>query len=132
MATYKRQLKDKDGNIIIPATGVTGDYSTTEQDTGYTWVDGRHIYKKTINFGELPNNTAKSVAHGISGLDYVIKYDCMVDMGTGTWFSLPSVSFNNVSLQIDITITTDNVRIQCLSDRSTNTCYVTIYYVKTS
>lgn len=132
MATYKRQLKDKDGNIIIPATGVTGDYSTTEQDTGYTWIDGRHIYKKTIDFGGLPNNNVRNVAHGISGLDYVIKYECMVDMGIGTWFSLPLVSFNNVNLQVIINITTDYVRIQCLSDRSGDTCYVTLYYVKTS
>lgn len=30
-------------------------YSTTELNTGYTWVDGRIIYKKTILWGAGPN-----------------------------------------------------------------------------
>lgn len=47
-------------------------YSTTEQVTGDRWIDGKPIYRKTINFGAMPNATTKSVAHGISGLSAII------------------------------------------------------------
>lgn len=43
-------------------------YSTTEQIVG-KWIDGKPLYRKVINFGTLPNNTTKNVAHGISNVD---------------------------------------------------------------
>ena len=43
---------DPDTNVISATGGGGGgggiNYSTTEQDTGITWTDGRHIYQKTI------------------------------------------------------------------------------------
>lgn len=33
----------------IDFTTLGENYSTTEKDTGFTWVDGKHIYKKTIS-----------------------------------------------------------------------------------
>lgn len=38
-------------NDVISATGSSGggiNYSTSEQDTGLLWIDGKHIYQKTI------------------------------------------------------------------------------------
>ena len=32
----------------IDFTTLPGNYSTTEQNTGYTWIDGKPIYKKTV------------------------------------------------------------------------------------
>ena len=67
MATYKKQLKDKNGNIIYPDVGLNLDavvysddpttsvqdmvdpytYSTTETRIG-TWIDGKPIYRKVV------------------------------------------------------------------------------------
>ncbi len=43
--------------------------SFTEQNTGLKHTDGKDIFQITINFGALPNNAAKPVAHGIAGID---------------------------------------------------------------
>lgn len=36
------------------------DYSTTEQDTGRVWIDGRKVYKRVVNYEE-------TTVHGSSG-----------------------------------------------------------------
>lgn len=59
------------------------DYSTTEQDTGAKWIDGKAIYKKTINFGVMPNNATKGVAHGISSLYDIVRYEAATSTGAG-------------------------------------------------
>lgn len=48
------------------------DYSTTEHLIGANWDDGNPIYRKVVDFGALPNNTTKDVAHGITNLDVVV------------------------------------------------------------
>ena len=44
----------------------TDSYSTGETLTNKTWIDGRPIYRKVISCGALPNNTTKTVAHGVT------------------------------------------------------------------
>lgn len=88
MATYKKQLKDQNGDNIIPALGtatVTGtnidwtttaqSYSTTEVDTGATWIDGKPIYKKTIDMGTLPAAGATTTSD-VSSLNIETLVDC--------------------------------------------------------
>ena len=50
---------------------VADKYSTTEQVIG-TWIDGKPIYRKVINFGSLPNAESKSVAHNIANIDFIV------------------------------------------------------------
>ena len=42
-------------------------YSSTEHVIG-TWIDGKPIYEISVDTGALPNNTSKSVAHGVSNM----------------------------------------------------------------
>lgn len=51
------------------------DYSPDERDTGCRWTDGKKIWRRTINFGMLPNVAWKTVAHGIANINEVISYD---------------------------------------------------------
>lgn len=56
-----------------PASGGVN-YSTSEQDTGLKWTDGKAIYQKTINFtvaggGYISNPT------GITGIETLIKHE---------------------------------------------------------
>jgi len=116
-------------NIDFSTLG--GNYSTTEQDTGYTWIDGKAIYKKTIDFGNLPNNASKSVSHNISNLDKVIKIEETIDNGTSYPHGFVLISSATASAtgwnlygndtQISITTT---------ADRSTIYAYITLYYTK--
>ena len=110
-----------------------GNYSTSEQDTGFTWVDGKHIYKKTVNFGALPDSADKTVAHGISNLSRVIKIESISYKSAETNFTpLPSPGVSGSTYSINLQVDATGVTILTGSDRSNETAYVTIYYTKSN
>ena len=119
----------------IDLSTLDGNYSTTEFDTGYTWVDGKTIYKKTINFGALPNTTMKSVSHGISNIDYVLKIEGIAKRDSdGVFFQIgnspnPTVG---ITTAISVTADSDSVDITTGTDRSGMNGYVTLWYTKSA
>lgn len=110
------------------------DYSTSEINTGATWIDGSAIYKKTVNFGTLPNATSKDVAHGISNLGRVVKIEGYAFRSSdSTNFPIPFASENGANNCIGITVTQTNISIGTGTDRSNiSECYVTLYYTKSA
>ena len=70
-------LKNPDGETIYPVTkasavdGINVNYSTSEVDTGTTWIDGSHIYRKVLT-GTAANSINEMVAHGITNFDCLI------------------------------------------------------------
>lgn len=139
MAGYIKTIK-QNTDVIYPVTtaeaviglGAEG-YSTEETVSGGTWIDGSTIYKKTINFGALPNATNKAVAHGISNLNRVIRVEAIADYGTGnTKFPIPFSSPTGLGSGVSLTIESSTIDIRTGSDRSGATAYVTIYYTKSS
>lgn len=108
------------------------DYSTSEVDTKVKWVDGKTIYRKTINFSNLPNNSTKNVAHGVSGLSQLVKIDAIMNRpGTnGGFYLLPFVSKAAANDQVEVSVNDTNVSIATNIDWSSCTAYVTIYYTK--
>lgn len=109
------------------------DYSTSEINTGATWINGAPIYKKTVNFGALPNATSKDVAHGISNLERVVKIEGYAYRSSDdTNFPIPFAS-ENTGASIGVSTTSTNISIGTGIDRSNVTeCYVTLYYTKSS
>lgn len=122
-------------NKIDFTTFGSGNYSLNEQNTGFTWIDGNIIYKKTIDTGQLPNNTTKYVAHGISNLDVVIKVEAIAYRQTpGQWQPLPLVyEGSDSAFNCKICVSSTNVELGASQDRTAfGTSYTTIYYTKTS
>lgn len=107
------------------------DYSTNEINTGAKWIDGSPIYKKTIDFGALPNNTTKLVAHGISNFLRLIRLEGITYTSAGVYTSVPFVPSSPNSL-CDCSVDSTNIRMQSLDNRSGWTAYVTLYYIKSS
>lgn len=102
------------------------DYSTSEINTGAKWIDGKTIYKKTISFGSLPNNTCQSVAHGITNLGSFVKgIEAFMVQGQHIW-ALPYTSVTIV--EADST----NITITDKADLSAFDAYVTVYYTKSN
>lgn len=103
------------------------DYSTTEKVVG-TWVSGKPIYQKTIDFGALPNNTTKSVAHGISNLDFIVELCGSAKRPSdNTYIKLPD------SPGQDLYVQGANLVVGTNSNKSGYTStYITIQYTKTS
>ena len=109
------------------------DYSTSEINTGAKWVDGSAIYKKTVDIGTLPNSTTKTVAHGISNLDYCIQFWGTAKNSSGNHIVLPWPSKDVVSSAIELTITSTDVSITTADGwPAAYSGYVTLYYTKSS
>lgn len=116
-------------------TGATGvgvlNYSTSEQSTGITWINGKTIYQKTLNCGALPNATTKTINHGISGLSRVIKLEGIATTGT-YYYNLPlTYQGSDSNYNVELYATSTQIGIKCNTNRSMFTSsYVTIFYTK--
>ena len=119
---------------VYGASPVIMDYSTVEVDTGTKWIDGSIIYKKTINFGTLPNATNKTVNHNISNLGRVIKSEGWAySSGSSLFVMIPAVSVSAVANGISLGVTDTLVKVSSGSDQTAFTeCYITLYYTKSS
>lgn len=131
MATYRKLLKNRNGDIIIPVTDLMGDYSTTELFTGCHWIDGRKIYKKTINFGSLPNNNTKRVNLSISNLKKIVKIDQHVTNGSDD-SALVLMSSTVTNTGFNLYILNQQICVGTNSDRSSISAHFTVYYTKTT
>ena len=118
------------GNIDYAT--LSGNYSETEVDTGFTWIDGKQVFKKTVDCGYLASgSTTKEIPHNIT-FDKIIKIDCFCQNNGGVWFPIP---YQNPSLSsgIRLAATTTNIEIQSGGmDRTSYYAYATVYYTKPS
>ena len=121
---YLKYTKSTDSAISI---GEETEYSTSEKIVG-SWIDGKPIYQKTINFGSLPNASDKSVAHGISSIGYVV--DIKGTAKSGSSYSLINDVNTTTNIINRVYVDATNVTIQTKNDRTAWTAYITIQYTK--
>ena len=125
-------LHDADGEVIYPQTISDMDYSTTEQDTGCKWIDGKPIYKKTFSF-TLANAEATTINHGISNFGLLIKFEgSVVQSGTKN-VPIPR-TLANLNYQIGLEgVTTTSFEIDVgTSGPRGKQAYMTLWYTKTT
>lgn len=117
---------------MIDWTTMPGSYSTTEQKTPFTWVDGKPIYKKTISCGGGSNKN-KTVNHNISNLSRTIKIEGQAYDGS---VSIPipfTATGDGASSSIQVYVSSTLIAINCGVDRSNLIeMYVTLWYTKTT
>lgn len=127
-------LSANQGRILnnkIQALVDYANYSTSEINTGATWIDGSTIYKKTIATGALPNvGSPTSVAHGIANLNTVISLSGFAKNGT-IQIPLPFPFVNNSTLSMFVT-ENGYIQFDTTDNRSDFSGYVTMYYTKSS
>lgn len=100
------------------------EYRTTERYLG------KPVYTKAINFGVIPNNSVKSVSHGIANMDV-----CFMVYGHETFNHRPIPTMNlsgNFSTQIGVTVTSKEAAICTMSDLGNDTAIVVAKYTKTT
>lgn len=109
-------------------------YSTTEIKTNKTWIDGKPIYRKVVDYGTLPNSSSVTIAHNISNISFVTNATAIIydPNGTQTFRTLSWSSPSNLSYAIAFEISTTGVIITTGSDRTAYKAYVTIEYTKTT
>ena len=109
-------------------------YSTDEKLVG-CWIDGKPLYKKTVDCGSMPNAPTKNVAHGISNLDKTIDIN-------GFWYDsshaggkIPQPTEQYASSNWGVRVTTNPTNIVIVTSNSgwsSYNTYVTLYYTKTT
>jgi len=93
----------------------------------------RQVYRKVINFGALPNNATKTVAHGLtinSSYSFTRIYGAATNVANGFYIPLPYAS-STASDIIELLVDNTNVNLKTVSDMSAyTTCYVILEYLK--
>lgn len=110
---------------------MAGNYSLTEIDTGYTWIDGRHIYKKTISVAstQITSGSDNELPHGISNFDRAIAVTGHLFLDNGSTRIATGGSKDHRYSIGNI----DSTKFTYFSTLATaGTYYFTIYYTKTS
>lgn len=137
---------DTPGTATTPAASVQAsdinwstmpfNYSTTEVDTGCTWIDGKPIYKKTYSMGALINGGG-TLAQNISSLDFETVVELRgiaINPTTKNVRPLPLVA-NELSDMVRIDVTNNAIRVITTTGSSWATAYnayVTLWYTKTT
>lgn len=111
-------------NQIINSSLLRDNYSTNETLTSKVWINGKPIYRKVINMGNLNNATGKSVNHGISNMDKTVGIMGIAD--NGSTYVL-GAGFND-----EIYWTKTAVIWNTKTNRTTYTAYVVLEYTKTT
>jgi hypothetical protein len=141
---YPVTLKTASGAGVLIITGQTLDVycdgtniktngvnlGTTETITNDYFM-GYPVYAKVVNFGALPNNTTKNVAHSISGTYTIMHIFSTPFNSSGLYLNLNHVDPSSISQAVEIFVDSTNVTIKTAADFSTFTkCYVTLKYIK--
>lgn len=128
---YTKTTDTAGSGKFTPAGTQTEHYSTEEQVIG-TWF-GETLYRKTVNFGALPNNATKTVAHGISNLKYIKSYEGTAkSTSNGYYLTLPYIHSTSASRYVEMYFDSTNISIATKEDRSVyDICYITLEYTKT-
>ena len=125
-------LHDANGEIIYPQTISDMNYSTSEQDTGCKWIDGKKIYKKTFSF-TLANAEATTVNHGISNFGLLIRYEGAAVPSNTKNVPIPR-TLANLNYQIGLEgVTTTSFEIDVATNGPRGKqAYMTLWYTKTT
>ena len=117
-------------NNIIEALNKkdTGYYLTTTFNTGQVFFNAnndfnqlRSVYRIVVPFGALPNNTTKSVAHGITNLGTTwsqVRLDVSSTQPNTKSIDIPGFDPADITKPINVWVDGTNVNIQTTSNMS--------------
>ena len=127
-------------DILSPLPSARGnwvEYSTTEQRVG-TWIDGKPIYQKTINYGSTVSVGTTEKQTELADLTS-LGIDTLVDMW-GKFFSsggsmIKVFNSSPSAMTVELYVSSNKLYLQSVRGSSTVTLseiYVTIQYTKTT
>ena len=122
------------GASNIDFSTLSGNYSTTEVDTGYTWTGGQKIYKKTIETGAFSGTGILEKDHGISDFSFPVAIQGWgLDGGLAEFKTLPYVRGEDTTFTgIGIAVTPTKIRIKRNANYVISNSWFTLWYTKTS
>ena len=109
-------------------------YTTTEQDTGKKWINGKSIYQKSITFNTTGSGAEETGANNenFSYIDTLISLDAILNMPNGERYpnsytnpSAPSIQYFQLKFA-----NWNNAQVLRYQTRSVGTVTMTILYTK--
>lgn len=126
----ENKVRDADMNEIKSVTNNNAailnnnlTYSSTEKNTGKTWIDGKEIYRTMVEVDlTSEHSTNYSYTHDIADIDNITSIDGILKRSADAgWISINSYSANSYRISVVGTKTTLNIQ---------NVGYVgTAYYI---
>jgi hypothetical protein len=106
-----------------PPMSIGTEYRTTKR------FDGKHVYTKAFNTGNLPINTSATIAHGIKNVDKTVSVRGYI---TGLGASVTIPYYDATNNWIGITFQRNNYTIATGHDASSFTAVLIAEYTKTT
>lgn len=123
-AGYYRLTEFINGQLFFPDPALTATSATAPTD--------RAVFRLVVNFGALPNNTTKTVAHGLtvtSGYTFTRMYGTASIPGS-SFLPIPYASATAANI-IELSADGTNVSITTGKDLTAyTTCYVILEFIK--
>lgn len=138
------EMDDIVENIEAINNAASMNYSTSEVDTGATWIDGKTIYKKTFhkNIPSASRYDGYSIALGISNLETPVKLEGVRKRSSTTYPEISAIPFcihmNNsdaIWIDVNIDLSTNELQVACnlsVGYGGVVDDYITFYYTKSS
>ncbi len=107
-------------------------YSTSNEVPIGTWIDGKTIYRKAMNWGAMPNATTVTKNHNIANIDYIVQV-CGISKNNLTPPNYQNIPTANSTLEYNCALwaNKNQIGMKTGDDRSYQTAYVWIEYTKT-
>lgn len=105
------------------------DWSTTEQETGLEWLNGKPIFQKTVAV-TMPNNNTTNTAHGITGIDELVDQYGQAQVAGPFFIPLPR-SGKALITYLHVSVNATNIVLRSANNYSAYTGNVTLLYTKT-
>lgn len=113
-----------EGKDITKFEIITGEEIATNE-----YRDGKQVFMKIINIGNLPNNSRSTIPTGLSNVSYLMDKISGNAYTSNVRIKLP-FSYPDVASCIGIMIVDNNIFINTGTDRTAYTGYVVLYYTK--
>lgn len=104
-------------------------YETREHRIG-TWIGGKPLYRKVVDFGSLPNASYKDVSLGVNENVTVVQLTGVAYSASGNAMALPYAAADGYEIALSYQHETKQVRIQTYGDRSACTAMIVVQYIK--
>ena len=105
-------------------------YSTGEVMIG-TWIDGKPLYRKVVDTGQI-SSTTKTVAHNVIAMDICTDIRGIAYFNNNTFYILPRVGTASLNHQCTLYCNRTNIYLQAGSDCNFDGSFVIIEYTKTT
>lgn len=137
VGTVTSNINDTNDNAVPNAKTVKDYveevYSTDEVKTNKIWIDGKPIYRKVINMGDLPSNSSKIINHNIKNIDFVTSISGLGVTSTNHYnipFSPNEAMFSGLSVSMRASST--EISVSANKVVSGHTVYGIMEYTKTT